>query len=141
MHVQRFFILICPVSQLLAATTYTVFLLYYRCTIDLDYRRNNLNIKCAYVVISQTIKIFYNKDFPNLQHNVSGNNKMILYYYTMPTWYYAGEWEAEGANKIILVDVLVHHLESNQRQVWVADDELEYFIPYRIESWGMRHTL
>ena len=66
---------------------------------------------------------------------------MILYYCTMPTWHYAGEWEAKGANEIILVDVLVHHLESNQRQVWVADDELEYFIPYRIESWGMRHTL
>jgi hypothetical protein len=53
----------------------------------------------------------------------------------VPTWYNAGEWEAEGANEIILVDIFVHHLESNQRQVWVTDDELEYFIPYRVESW------
>ena len=53
----------------------------------------------------------------------------------LSTWYYAGEWEAEGANEIILVDILVHHLESDQRQVWVADDKLEYFIPYWVESW------
>ena len=53
----------------------------------------------------------------------------------MPTWYYAGEWEAEGANEIVLVDVLVHDLESNQRKVWVTDDELEDFIPHRVESW------
>ena len=53
----------------------------------------------------------------------------------MPTWHYAGEWKTEGANEIILIDVLVHDLESNQRQVWVTDDKVENFIPKWVESW------
>ena len=52
----------------------------------------------------------------------------------MATWHYAGEWETEGANEIILIDVLVHDLESNQRQVWITDDELKNFIPKWVES-------
>lgn len=46
----------------------------------------------------------------------------------------AGDGQAEGAYEVILVDIFVHDLESNQRQIWVTDDKLEYLVPDWVEA-------